>query len=100
MVSLIHWLTIRARSPKAQVWGNEWNRCQNTIGAGAAPTDYDWTAVDSLSDPATYLWFDEATITEAIDLVASSTPFKRLAAKGKASFPSGREEGASPIQGR
>jgi len=68
--------------------------------AGAAPTDYDWTAVDSFSksDPATYIWFDEATITEAIFFVASSTPFNRLVAKGKASFPSGREEGASPIK--
>lgn len=67
--------------------------------AGAAPTDYDWTAVDSFSksDPATYILLDEATITEAMDLVASSTPFNRLVAKGKAS---GREEGASPIKWR
>lgn len=33
-----------------------------------------------------------------MDFVASSTPFNRLVAKGKASFPSGREEGATPIK--
>lgn len=33
-----------------------------------------------------------------MDLVASSTPFNRLVAKGQASFPSGREEGASPLK--
>ncbi|KAL5072469.1 hypothetical protein RYX36_011453 [Vicia faba] len=58
-------------------------------------TGQQWTLSQSLTLPPI---FDEATITEAIFFVASSTPFNRLVAKGKASFPSGRGEGASPIK--
>ncbi|WJX77988.1 cytochrome c oxidase subunit 1 [Trifolium repens] len=51
-----------------------------------------------VQSPPAFHTFGELLAIKETKSYVNSTPFNRLVAKGKASFPSGREEGASPIE--